>query len=66
MLRQIDLKDSRLTEVESIALSKMIDKREQYVEQGRSREAHGAGMAIWIFWSTLIDGKPYTTGWDGI
>ena len=63
MLKQINLQDERLTELEAVALSKMITKREQYVDQGRAREAHGAGMAIWILWSTLLDGRQYVTNW---
>ena len=52
-----------ISDAESRALSAMLSKRESYVEQGRAREAHGAGMAIWILWSTLIDGRQYVTNW---
>jgi hypothetical protein len=63
MLKQIDLQDERLTELEAVALAKMLAKREQYVEQGRANAAHGAGAAIWIMWSTITDGRKYITGW---
>lgn len=66
MLRQIDLKDERLSTLEAEALSKMLDKREQYVEQGRAAEAHGLGTGIWILWLTLTNGKKYETGWAAI
>ena len=63
MLGQINLHDKRLTELEASALSKMLTKREQYVNQGRGREAHGAGTAIWILWTTLTEGRTYITGY---
>lgn len=53
MLRQIDLADPTLIPLEREALFKMLEKRERYVEQGRSREAHGAGTMILILWKTL-------------
>jgi len=62
MLSHINLQDKRLTELEAVALSKMLQKREQYVHQGRGREAHGSGSAIWILWETLTDGRKYLTG----
>lgn len=62
MLSQINLQDKRLTELEAIALAKMLEKREDYVHQGRGREAHGAGTAIWILWTTLVEGRQYLTG----
>ena len=66
MLSQINLLDKRLTELEAISLAKMLEKREQYVSQGRGREAHGAGSAIWIFWATLTEGRQYLTGFGGL
>lgn len=62
MLSQINILDKRLTELEAIALSKMLQKREQYIREGRGREAHGAGSAIWILWATLTEGRQYMTG----
>ena len=63
MLRQINLQDERLTTLEAVALTKMLQKREQYVEQGRAAEAHGLGTGIWMLWVTLTNGKKYDTGW---
>jgi len=62
VLSHINLQDRRLTELEAVALAKMLAKREQYVNQGRGREAHGAGTAIWIMWEILTDGRKYLTG----
>ncbi len=42
------------------------EKREAYVDQGRSREAHGVGTAIWIFWKTLINESAGNTGYGGL
>lgn len=53
MLSEIQLPDPRITAVEELALCRMIDKREMYVEQGRFRDAHGLGTGIWILWMTL-------------
>ena len=55
MLSEIQLPDPRITAVEELALCRMLDKREAYVEQGRFRDAHGLGTGIWILWTTLID-----------
>ena len=52
-----------LTEPESFALTRMLEKREQYVEQGRFDCAHGAGTMIWILWQSLTYGKQQQTGW---
>ena len=57
MLQQVDPLDPEVSNVEAIALMKMLEKREQYVTQGRAREAHGAGTMIWILWRTLKE-KP--------
>jgi hypothetical protein len=53
MLRQVNPYDDELLPVEQSALIKMLRKREQYVEQGRAGEAHGAGTMIWILWNEL-------------
>lgn len=63
-LHAIDLYDPELLPVERQALGLMLAKREQYVDQGRAREAHGAGTMIMIMWNTL-KGGPHndTTNW---
>lgn len=54
-----------LTEQESIALVKMLAKRESYVRQGRANDAHGAGTAILILWDCLLDFADTTpSGWE--
>ena len=65
-LADIDLKDKRLTELEAIAIAKMLEKREQYIMQGRAREAHGLGTGILLFWATLVEGRQYITDWGGL
>lgn len=42
-----------ISDAESRALSAMLAKRESYVEQGRAREAHGAGTMIMLLWGCL-------------
>lgn len=66
MLREVDIRDPRLTEAESLALAKMLQKRELYVRQGRAKEAHGLGTGIWILWKTLIDEPEGGTGYGGL
>jgi hypothetical protein len=66
MLREIDIRDERLTEAEAVALVKMLQKRELYVQQGRVKEAHGLGTGIWILWRTLIHESEGTTGYGGL
>ena len=68
MLRQIDLFEDSLLPVERSAIKKMMDKREQYVDQGRAREAHGAGTMIWILYKELTgDFQPtQPTDWAGL
>jgi len=63
VLAQIDLQDKRLSELEAIAIAKILAKREQYVRQGRFEEAHGAGTAVWMFWLELTQGRAHITGW---
>ena len=53
MLAEVDPYNETLLPEESIALIHMIAKREQYVAQGRAREAHGLGTGIWILWTSL-------------
>ena len=65
-LAEIDLGDKRLTELEAISISKMLAKREQYVHEGRGREAHGLGTGIMILWLTLTEGRQYITGFGGL
>ena len=55
-LHTVDIHDPELLPVERQALALMLDKREQYVDQGRAREAHGAGTMIMILWNTLKGG----------
>lgn len=66
MLREVDIRDPRLTEMEALALAKMLKKREQYVRQGRAKEAHGLGTGIWILWKTLIQEPEGATGYGGL
>ena len=61
MLNEIDLQDERLTPELRLALYRMLEKREQYVEQGRAREAHGLGTGIYLLWKTLTGGVPKAT-----
>ena len=62
-LEEIDLQDPRITELEAVALAKMLTKREVYVQQGRAREAHGLGTGIVLLWRTLTEGRQYITAW---
>jgi hypothetical protein len=66
MLSEVNPLDARISERESLALQMMLKKREAYVDQGRSREAHGVGTAIWIFWKTLINESAGNTGYGGL
>lgn len=61
MLGEIDLQDERLTPELRLALYRMLQKREQYVDQGRAREAHGLGTGIYILWKTIIGEMPKST-----
>ena len=61
MLNEVDLQDERLTPELRLALYRMLQKREQYVDQGRAREAHGLGTGIYILWKTLIGEMPKAT-----
>lgn len=58
MLGEVDLQDDRLTPELRLALYRMMQKREFYVEQGRAREAHGLGTGIYILWKTVIGQMP--------
>ena len=66
MLREVNPWHPGLTEQESFALSKMLEKREQYVEQGRADAAHGLGTGIWILWRSLINASQQSTGFGGL
>ncbi|OXE34917.1 MAG: hypothetical protein CGW95_17060 [Phenylobacterium zucineum] len=66
VLAQINLQDERITELEAVAMAKILAKREQYVRQGRFEEAHGAGTAVWIMWLTITEGRSYITNWGDI
>jgi hypothetical protein len=63
VLSQINLQDERITELEAVAMAKILAKREQYVRQGRFEEAHGAGTAVWMLWLELTQGRKYITNW---
>ena len=60
MLKRIDVFDPELIPCEARALMEMMHKREQYVMQGRAREAHGAGTMILILWDCLKGSFPDT------
>jgi hypothetical protein len=66
MLSEVNPHDERLTAAESLALVLMLEKRELYVAQGRSRDAHGLGTGIWILWKTLIHEALPATGYGGL
>jgi hypothetical protein len=66
MLSEVNPLDARLSELEAIALVKLLEKRAYYVDQGRSREAHGLGTAIWILWRTLTHQSQQPTGFGGL
>lgn len=66
MLKDVDPLDPEISNVEAIALFKMLEKREQYVTQGRAREAHGAGTMIYMLWKILKDQPPALTGYGGL
>jgi hypothetical protein len=66
MLREVNPLHPCLNEKESFALTRMLEKREQYVDQGRAFEAHGAGTMIWILWRALTDSPQQATGYGGL
>jgi len=66
VLSQINLQDERITELEAVAMAKILAKREQYVRQGRFEEAHGAGTAVWLLWLELTNGRKYITNWGDL
>lgn len=66
MLSEVNPLDPRITEREGLALQLMLKKRESYVEQGRAREAHGMGTAIWMLWKTLIHEPAGSTGYGSL
>ena len=63
MLHQVNPLDPDLSELEAFALRRMLDKREEYVDQGRADAAHGLGTGIWILWRTLKHQRQQPTGW---
>jgi hypothetical protein len=66
MLSEVDLNDKQLTELEALALQRMLEKRQKYVREGRARDAHGLGTGIWILWKTLTLEHPESTGYGGL
>ena len=66
MLDAVNPLDPRLSELEAIALAKMLEKRESYVYQGRAREAHGIGTGIYILWNVLMHQPQQETGFGGL
>jgi hypothetical protein len=68
MLSQIDPYDEELLPNVRNALIEMLRKQEDYVWQGRARDAHGAGTMIWILWTHLNDTPNFTdpTNFDHI
>lgn len=66
MLRDVNPLDPDLTEGESFALTRMLEKRENYVHRGRFAEAHGAGTMIWILWQALKHRRQRETGYGGL
>ena len=64
----IDTTNPTLSDKEAQALIDMIAKRDQYYEQNRLREAHGATQVIRIYWNAMIgfeDTQP-STDWSGL
>jgi len=42
-----------LSKMESLILTRLLAKREKYMDQGRHREAHGLGQGIHIVWHAI-------------
>lgn len=53
MIHNIDVTSPDLTNVESMMITAMLEKREEYIRQGRKKEAHGAGTIIWMYWKYI-------------
>jgi hypothetical protein len=66
MLSEVNINDKRLTELEALALQRMLEKRQSYSRAGRARDAHGLGTGIWILWKTLTLEQPDPTGHGGL
>jgi hypothetical protein len=66
MLNQVNPLHPALTEMEAFALTRMLEKREQYVGQGRADAAHGIGTGIWILWQALMHGQQRPTGYGDL
>ena len=55
MLRRVDINNEILLPVERLALKRMIEKRDYYLENSRHQEAHGCASAILIMWMCITD-----------
>lgn len=53
-----------LTEREATALQALIVKRDIYLSQGRAREAHAVGVALWLAWQVFRDSPEDQTAFD--
>lgn len=58
--KQIDFNDPRITPAIELQIRRMLEKRDQYLYQGRDHEARGLGTGIWIVWQTALDMEPGT------
>lgn len=61
-LEDVDPHDPRLTKREGICIALMLDKREQYVAQGRFDEGHGAGRMLRIAFDCFVENPVAKTG----
>lgn len=59
-LEFINPREPSLLPHEAAALSRMLQKREDYLRRGLDREAHGATAAILILWRCLIGDIPFS------
>jgi hypothetical protein len=66
MLSNVNVQDRRLTDVDAVVLTRLMQKRDEYITQGRSKEAHGVARSIRIHWEVCTDARRYSTGWGGI
>jgi len=56
-----------LSKLESLMLRRLLEKRGQYLSQGRQREAHGLGQGIHIVWHTIHEfPEQVPTDWGGL
>lgn len=64
-LVEVNPDDPNLSEMERSALIRMLEKFENYVHRGASKEAHGAGTMILLLWETLTEfQRTEPTNWD--